>query len=226
MKYYAIIVAGGSGSRMQSEIPKQFLLLSGRPVLMHTIEAFYRSDLNPHIILVLNKGYREYWNRLCADHRFNIPHKLVDGGEQRFHSVKNGLKEIPPGSIVAIHDAVRPMVSGKLITSCFEQAQEKGAVVCGVTSRDSVRLLIDNSSRCFNRESVYLIQTPQVFPYKMLAEAYEQPYLPEFTDDASVVEKAGHSIAIVEGESGNIKITFPEDIEIAEALLKKRIRKL
>lgn len=223
MKYYAIIPAGGSGSRMQSDIPKQFMLLAGKPVLMHTIKAFYDSQLNPEIILALNKDRFAYWEELCRRHDFNVPHKLTEGGIQRFDSVKNALNEITEtDSIVAVHDAARPVISNELITRCFLEAEEKGSAVCGVQSRDSVRQLQGDRSAALNRENIFLVQTPQVFLFKTLRNAYQQNYLPEFTDDASVVEKAGYTVSLVPGDYRNIKITFPEDIETASLYLKKR----
>jgi len=220
--YYAIIPAGGSGSRMQSDIPKQFLLLSGKPVLMHTMQAFYESPLKPEIILTLNKDYYGYWKELCEKYNFNIPHQLAAGGTQRFDSVKNALSEITDqDAVIAIHDAARPVISSTLITHCFLEAEKKGSAVCGVKSRDSVRLLQEDRSSALNREDVILVQTPQAFRLDILKNAYRQHYLPAFTDDATVVEKAGFPVNLVQGDYRNIKITFPEDLEIAAWYLKK-----
>jgi len=221
MKYYAIIVAGGSGSRMNSDIPKQFLLLNGKPVLIHSIEAFYHSDLNPDIIVVLKNNYFKAWEDICTKYDFNIPHKLVKGGNQRFDSVKNGLKELKGKSIVAVHDAVRPLINNELITRSFLEAGEKGTAIAGVTSSDSVRQIQSNTSVALDRESIFLIQTPQTFRSEILKKAYQQPFRVEFTDDASVVEKMGIKINIIRGYPSNIKITHPQDIKIAESLLKK-----
>lgn len=222
VKYYAIIVAGGSGSRMQSDIPKQFMLINGKPVIMHTIEAFHNSCFAPVINVVLSAGFHEYWRTLCANHNFTIPHQLVLGGEQRFHSVKNGLEYVESPAIVAIHDAVRPCVSKDLIESAFKQAERMGNAVAAVKSRDSVRQKTETGSVSLDRENIYLIQTPQVFSSEILEKAYSQEYRKEFTDDASVVEMSGVSITMIEGDTRNLKITFPQDILIAEAFLMSK----
>ena len=222
--HYAIIVAGGTGTRMQSAVPKQFLLLHGLPVLMHTILAFTQSAIKPNIILVLPAAYHDYWKELCNNHQFDTPHTLVNGGEARFHSVKNGLDLIPADDniLVAIHDAVRPLTSSQVIETSYLYAQEHGNAVTAVKSRDSVRQLINNTSVSLLRDQIYLIQTPQTFKAGLLKKAYEQPYSENFTDDASVVEKYGTEIHLTEGSHQNIKITFPEDIAIAELLLKRK----
>lgn len=222
MKYYAIIVAGGSGSRMKSDIPKQFLLLQGKPVLMHTIEAFYYSDLKPEIILVLNSEYLKLWSELIIKFNFEIPVIVVNNGEQRFHSVKNALSIIQEDSIVAVHDAVRPIVSNELITRSFRLAAESKAVIPAVTSKDSVRKKEGYHTKALNREDILLIQTPQVFQSNLLQHAYLQDYSPEFTDDASVVEKSGIEIVVTEGDYKNIKITYAEDLQLAEVYLQNR----
>lgn len=222
VKYYAIIVGGGSGTRMGSEIPKQFLPLNGLPVLMHTIKAFHSSPISPEIIVVLNFNTHDYWKEICKENNFTIPHTLVAGGEQRFHSVRNGLEYIKGPGIVAIHDAVRPCVSVKLIDSAYRQAEEQGNAVAAVISRDSVRKLTDKGSVFVDRQNIFLIQTPQVFNSEVLKKAYLQEYDVEFTDDASVVEKTGVNILLIEGETSNLKITFPEDILVAESYLNSK----
>ena len=220
--YYAIIVAGGSGSRMRSAVPKQFLLLNGLPVLMHTINAFYKCQLKPHIIIVLPSDSHEYWNDLCKTHSFNIPYQLVDGGETRFHSVKNGLALIEDEqAIVAVHDAVRPLITCDIVDESFECAEKYGNAITAIKSRDSVRQIKDNRSVSLVRDEIYLIQTPQTFQAAQLKLAYQQPYQPRFTDDASVVEQTGVNINLIGGSYQNIKITYPEDIAIAEFLLKQ-----
>lgn len=219
MKYFAIIVGGGSGSRMLSEVPKQFMLLRGRPVLMHTIEAFDKSDYNPEIIVVLNVDFHQYWENLCLIHNFSIPHKLVKGGTQRFDSVKNGIKAIKTKAIVAIHDAVRPLLSKQLIDRTFEEAERSGNAVAAIKSRDSVRQNTGTQTIPLDREEIYLIQTPQTFSSEILKKAYTQEYRNEFTDDASVAEKLGIKINLIDGETRNFKITFPEDIRLAEIYL-------
>jgi 2-C-methyl-D-erythritol 4-phosphate cytidylyltransferase len=222
MNYYALIVAGGSGSRMNSDIPKQFLLLHSKPILMHTIEAFYRSDLKPQIIVALNPGFFQYWKDLCDEYKFSIPHQVVEGGSERFHSVKNGIKNIEENSIVAIHDALRPLISNDLITRAFNVAKDKGTAVAAILSKDSIRQMQEDTSIALDRQTIYLIQTPQVFWSDDLKEAYKQPYSPSFTDDASVIEKAGIKINLIEGENSNLKITYPEDLRIAELFLKEK----
>lgn len=221
MKYYAVIVGGGSGSRMQTETPKQFLLLDGRPILMHTIEAFYHSDLKPEIILVLNLDFHQYWENLCKEYNFNIPHIVIKGGSQRFHSVKNGINGIKEKAIIAIHDAVRPLVSNELITRSFLTAEELGNAIAAIKSKDSVRQSDGKTSRALNRDEIFLVQTPQTFSSEILHKAYQQEFRNEFTDDASVVEQMGIAINIIEGDHQNIKITFPEDIQLAHFYLNK-----
>lgn len=212
-------MAGGSGSRMQSDIPKQFMLLNGKPVIMHTIEAFYQSDIHPEIILVLNSGFHDYWSNLCRKFRFTIPHKLVHGGKQRFDSVKNGINSISDEGIVSIHDAVRPLVSNELICRTFRVAEGSGSAIAAIKSKDSVRQKQDNKTVPLNRDEIYLIQTPQTFRSELLRKAYQQEYNSEFTDDATVVEQSGIQVKLTEGDLKNIKITFPEDILLAEYYL-------
>ncbi|MDN5285927.1 MAG: 2-C-methyl-D-erythritol 4-phosphate cytidylyltransferase [Mucilaginibacter sp.] len=222
-KYYAIIVAGGSGSRMQSAVPKQFLLLNGLPVLMHTIRAFEQTCLTPDIILVLPASYHAYWQQLCDVHEFNTPHLLIAGGATRFHSVKNGLDQIPhDDALIAVHDAVRPLTSRQIIETSYQHAEKYGNAVTAVKSRDSVRQVINGNSVSLLRDQIYLVQTPQIFKAGLLKKAYEQPYSEKFTDDAGVVEQYGVEIQLTDGDYQNIKITFPEDIAIAELLLKQK----
>ncbi len=222
MKNYAIIVAGGSGSRMQATIPKQFLLLNGLPVLMHTIQAFYASKSQPHIILVLPADSITYWDGLCKQYNFDTPHKVVNGGKTRFHSVKNGLDTITNAdAVVAVHDAVRPLADTQIIDNSFVQAAMHGNAVVAVKSKDSVRQFKNEVSKSLVRDEIYLVQTPQTFQLAQLRKAYEQPYDDKFTDDASVVEETGVGIKLIAGDYRNIKITFPEDIAIAELLLKQ-----
>jgi len=218
---FAIIVAGGSGSRMQSAIPKQFLLLKGKPVLIYTIEAFYHSTIQPQIILVLHPDFHASWEQLCKEHNFKVPYQLVNGGDTRFHSVKNGLDLIPDDTdgLIAVHDAVRPLTSERIISGSYEYAAEYGNAITAVKSRDSVRQLKDNVSKSLLRDEIYIVQTPQTFQSSQIKKAYLQPYNPKFTDDAGVVEETGVTIHLVEGSYQNIKITFPEDIAIAECLL-------
>jgi 2-C-methyl-D-erythritol 4-phosphate cytidylyltransferase len=206
---------------MQSDVPKQFMLLNGKPILMHTIESFYYSDFKPEIILVLNVDFITYWEQLCEKYNFLIPHTLIKGGLQRFHSVKNGIKAIKGDSVIAIHDAVRPLASNELICRSFKEAEESGNAIVAIKSKDSVRQQKGNSSLSLNRDEIYLIQTPQTFQFELLNTAYKQEYSNEFTDDASVVERTGITLNLIEGESKNLKITFPEDLSLAEFYLSQ-----
>lgn len=224
MKRYVIIVAGGSGSRMQNDLPKQFLLLDKKPVLMHTMEAFANASVGAELILVLNVDYHTYWEELAKKYSFNIPHKLVKGGTTRFHSVKNGLKEVGKNALIAIHDAVRPIITKEIINQAFEQAESLGNAVVAVKAKDSIRRQVGTRTESVKREGCYLVQTPQVFHSDLLMKAFNQEYRNEFTDDASVVESLGEMIHLLEGNYNNIKITFPEDIIIAEALIKSSVK--
>lgn len=220
---YTIIVAGGTGTRMQSPLLKQFILLNDRPLLFYTIEAFATSAYAPEIVLVLHPDFHDYWQNLCKEYKFKVPHKLVEGGSSRFQSVKNGLDTITDtGAVIAVHDAVRPLASKTIIDDAYQYAAENGNAVVAVQSRDSVRQLREGVSGALLRSEIYLVQTPQTFNMKQLSEAYKQPYSDAFTDDASVVEKAGFAINLIEGAYTNIKITYPEDIAIAELLLNKK----
>ena len=221
MKYYAIIVGGGSGKRMQNSIAKQFLLLKNEPVLMHTLLAFYNSTFKPELILVLHVDQHQYWESLCLKYNFTIPHILVRGGEQRFHSVRNGLMAVKGDGIVEVHDAVRPLVTETLITATYAMAEDKGNAVACIKPSDSIRqLTADHGSKVIDRDELVLIQTPQAFELGQLRKAYQQSYEAQFTDDASVAEKAGFKINLIEGERNNFKITYPEDLELANFLCK------
>jgi 2-C-methyl-D-erythritol 4-phosphate cytidylyltransferase len=212
---------------MQSAVPKQFLPLNGLPVLMHTIDRHFTQSASHrlNIILVLHASYHDYVESSFVNtHQFTIPHHaLVTGGETRFHSVKNAVDLILDNNVlIAVHDAVRPLVSGTIIDEAYQCAGENGTAVIAVKSRDSIRKLNGTTSTSLNRDEIYLVQTPQTFQSALLKEAYNQPYNPNFTDDASVVEHAGTQITLIEGNYSNIKITFPEDITIAEALINKK----
>ena len=219
MKKYVLIVAGGKGLRMGGEQPKQFLPLKGRPVLMHTLEQFYRSDVAMEIILVLPYEQQNYWKQLCEEHHFTIKHRVADGGESRFYSVKNGLSLIETPSIVGVHDGVRPFVSVDVINRCYELAVTKEAVVPVVDVVDTVRHITNNGSETVDRSAYKLVQTPQVFNADLLLKGYEQAYSSAFTDDASVVEAMGVKVALTPGNRENIKLTTPFDLKVAEALL-------
>jgi 2-C-methyl-D-erythritol 4-phosphate cytidylyltransferase len=222
-KTYAIIVAGGSGSRMQSALPKQFLELCGEPVLMHSIRAFHNSQSSPQIILALHGSYHTLWAELCTKHNFTIPHKIALGGETRFHSIKNAVDTIADDDVlIAIHDAVRPLVSTAIIDKAYQCAAKNGTAITAIKSRDSVRQVKDGVSASLNRDEIYLVQTPQTFQSALLKKAYQQPYTDAFTDDASVVEQSGVIITLIEGDYTNLKITFPDDMIIAETLLNRK----
>ena len=215
----ALIVAGGKGLRMGSDLPKQFLPIGGKPVLMHTIEAFYRFDEEMKIVLVLPQEQQTYWRELCQKYHFSIGHVLADGGETRFHSVKNGLAYVTTPGLVGVHDGVRPFVSREVIARCYELAAEKKAVIPVIDVVETVRHLKGEESVTVSRDEYKLVQTPQVFDADLLKQAYEQPYTSFFTDDASVVEAMGVSVYLAAGNRENIKITTPFDLKIAAALL-------
>lgn len=220
MNLYALIVAGGKGLRMGSDVPKQFLPIGGKPVLMRTLEAFNRCNKEIRLILVLPHSQQEYWRRLCGEYHFSLPHEVVDGGETRFHSVKNGLARVQTPALVGVHDGVRPFVAEEVIRRCFEMTAERRAVVPVTNVVETIRRVDKEGSVTVNRDDYKLVQTPQVFDADLLKRAYEQPYQPGFTDDASVVEALGTTVTLTAGNRENIKITTPFDLAIAEALLK------
>lgn len=219
MQLYVVIVAGGSGKRMGAEVPKQFLELAGRPVLMHTIERFKAFDESIEIITVLPENQLLHWLDLQKKYSFTIPQTLVKGGSHRFSSVKNGLKFVNVPGLVAIHDGVRPFVSIDTIRHCFETAEKHGNAIPTISPIDSLRILTENGSTPVSRFNVKQIQTPQVFSAELIKKAYLQEYRQEFTDDATVLEALGEKINLVEGNRENIKITNPEDLIISKALL-------
>ena len=219
MRQHVIITAGGSGTRMQSELPKQFLLLSGLPVLMHTVKKF--SGISGKIILALPASHIPTWEKFCSDYQFEISHTISEGGETRFHSVKNALEKIEDDdAMVAVHDGVRPAVSGELIQKIFDAAEKKGNAVPFLPLSESIRQVDPDSNRGADRKNFVSIQTPQCFGIKSLRKAYAQKFSESFTDDATAVEAAtGEKIFLVEGERQNIKITTMEDLIVAEQLL-------
>lgn len=219
MKKYALIVAGGKGLRMGSELPKQFLPIGGKPVLMRTLEAFHACNREIQLIVVLPHSQQEFWRTLCRKHRFTLPHVVVDGGETRFHSVKNGLALVEAPALVGVHDGVRPFVSREVIDRCYELAAEKRAVIPVIGVVETVRRMEGEKSVAVSRDDYRLVQTPQVFDAELLKAAYDQPYTPHFTDDASVVEAWGASVTLTPGNQENIKITTPFDLKIAAALI-------
>lgn len=219
MKKYVLIVAGGKGLRMGEDIPKQFLPIGGKPVLMRTIEAFYTYDNAIEIILVLPAEQQAYWKSLCEEYTFSLPYLIADGGETRFHSVRNGLKLVREEGLVGVHDGVRPFVSQEVIVRCFTEAEKRGAVIPVVSIIETVRHLSKTGSNMVDRDEYKLVQTPQVFAVSLLKRAYKQNYSPLFTDDASVVEASGIQVFLVEGNRENIKLTTPFDLKVANVLI-------
>ena len=221
MKRYAIIVAGGRGTRMGSELPKQFLRLAGKPILAHTLDNFYRFDPATELVVVLPASQQEYWKAVCQECHIDIPHRIASGGETRFHSVKNGLDMIPDDTdgVVGVHDGVRPFPSVDVIRRCYETARTAKAVIPVVPVVETLRHIIgQDDTETVPRGDFRLVQTPQTFDIQLLKRAYGQPYQEGFTDDASVVESIGQRITIVEGNRENIKITTPFDLRIARIL--------
>ena len=218
MKKYIIIVAGGKGLRMGGDIPKQFLPVCGKPVLMRTLEAFHAYDASMRLILVLPVSQQAYWKQLCEEYQFDLVHEIANGGETRFHSVKNGLALVEEEGLVGVHDGVRPFVSQEVITRCYEEAASLKAVIPVIGVVETVRLLTEEGSETVPRDQYKLVQTPQVFDVTLLHRAYQQEYTDLFTDDASVVEALGEKVYLVEGNRENIKLTTPFDLKLAELL--------
>lgn len=215
-KQAVIIVAGGKGERMQTSVPKQFLLINNLPVLMHTIRCFFSFNPLADIILVLPAAQMDYWKQLCMHHHFDIKHQLAEGGNTRFESVKNGLSAVHADvELVAIHDGVRPLVSHETISRCYEAANQYGAAIPVTDAVESIREIIPGGSVAVDRSKYKLVQTPQVFKADIIQKAYLQSYIPQFTDDASVVESLGHKIFLVDGNRENIKITTAVDLKQA-----------
>lgn len=227
MTDYVIIVAGGKGLRMGSDIPKQFLPIGGKPVLMRTLERFREYSENLQIILVLPEAQQDYWQELCRKYDFKVKYLLANGGQTRFHSVQNGLTLVPDEAegVVGVHDGVRPFPSIEVIKNCYETARTTKAVIPVIPVVETVRHLTRGQAHCavesvtVPRDEYRLVQTPQTFDIQLLKDANRQPYNDGFTDDASVVESYGHPITLVDGNRENIKITTPYDITIAEAII-------
>ena len=218
---YIIIVAGGKGLRMGSDIPKQFLPIGGKPVLMRTLERFREYSKDIQIILVLPEAQQAYWHELCQEYHFDVEYTLANGGQTRFHSVQSGLAKVPDDAIgvVGVHDGVRPFPSIEVIRNCYTTAREKKAVIPVIPVVETVRHLEGEQSKTVPRDAYRLVQTPQTFDIQLLKAANRQPYNDGFTDDASVVEAFGYDITLVEGNRENIKITTPYDLKIAEVLI-------
>ena len=218
MKKHIIIVGGGKGLRLGGDIPKQFLPVGGKPVLMRTLEAFHAYDASMQLILVLPVSQQAYLKQLCAEYQFDLAHEIADGGETRFHSVKNGLALVEEEGLVGVHDGVRPFVSQEVIARCYEEAVSLKAVIPVIGVVETVRHLTEEGSETVPRDQYKLVQTPQVFEVALLRRAYEQTYTELFTDDASVVEALGEKVYLVEGNRENIKLTTPFDLKLAEWL--------
>lgn len=226
MERFAILVAGGQGLRMGGDVPKQFLPLGGRPVLMHTIDRFREVFPDMHIIVVLPQGQHDYWHDLCRRHHLEGGFLTAPGGDTRFHSVLNGLNAIPADvseGLVGVHDGVRPFVSRDTLRRCYDEAARSGTAVPVVPVVETLRHVSpDGESMTVPRGDYRLVQTPQVFSLALLRQAYRQPYAPQFTDDASVVEALGERITLVEGNRENIKLTTPADLLLAKGIMEAR----
>ena len=233
-KKYVVIMAAGSGTRMGAQLPKQFLELDGKAILRKTIEVFLEACPDVSVITVLPKPYLDYWKDYCYKNNFICPQILVSGGITRFHSVKNALKRVPDGALVAIHDGVRPLISVQMVRDMFEKAESTPALIPVIPCVDTMKVLQKNvcedageiltavAGQSVDRSVLYGAQTPQIFYSEVLKDAYNQPFDTAFTDDASVVEKHGKSLSFVIGERLNIKITTSEDLILAEAVLRVR----
>lgn len=213
-----IITAGGIGKRMGNELPKQFLLLKGKPVLLHTLERFHDADKTAQIFITLPKDWLSHWDDLIHQYNCSIPHTIISGGKERYDSINNALKEAK-GKIIAVHDGVRPLVSIETINRCIQSAEEKGSGVPCLPIKESVRKRIYGDSIAVDRKDYIIVQTPQCFSSEIIRKAYELPFHSSITDDASLVEEAGYKINLVKGNEENIKLTMPSDLLIAEFLL-------
>ncbi|WP_057937422.1 2-C-methyl-D-erythritol 4-phosphate cytidylyltransferase [Algoriphagus resistens] len=221
----AILVAGGRGTRMGGPVAKQYLPIAGQPVLMRTLSAFYRADPATDLILVLPENDFLYWEELCLEYKFTLPHRLVAGGNSRFQSVRNGLKALDPETkLVAIHDGVRPFVIDKVISESFEVADRTGSAVAVISLKDSIRKLTDDGKSFYEERQYFrLVQTPQTFQVEKIKKAFAVTELPQFTDDATVYENQGWQVTLISGNPENIKLTSPEDMDYAEFLASKQL---
>ncbi len=217
-----IIVAGGSGTRMGAEIPKQFIELNGKPILMHTLQGFQDADNALELVLVLPSNQFDQWKSLCAQHKFNVPHAIATGGETRFLSVQSGLSKVENSELVGVHDGVRPFASSALVNRCFEAAQQFGAAIPVTPVVQSLRKVNSSGNSAVNRSDYVQVQTPQCFQTSVLRSAFENANGIDFSDDAAVVEANGGTITLVDGEFENIKITTPLDLELADLIITRR----
>ena len=222
MDKYIIVVAGGRGTRMGGDVPKQFLPLAGKRVLMHTLERMAEAIPDAVLVLALPHDQQDEWKRLCNTYGYMRRHRVVDGGETRFHTVTNALALVPEGALVAIHDGVRPLVSVDVVREAFAVAERCGAAIPVMPVVESLRCVEGEHSRAVDRSAYRAVQTPQVFDATQLKAAYSKPYSPEFTDDASVYEAYGYSVTLIDGNRENIKITIPQDIALAEIILSQQ----
>lgn len=225
-KIFLIVTAGGTGTRMGADKPKQFLTLGGKPILRRTIEVFLEACPSAAIVTVLPRESVAQWKEYCVTSGFTAPQMIVEGGFTRFHSVKNALSRIPDGAIVMVHDGVRPFVSAELVRRMLERMENEEALIPVIPSTDTLRLLskdgngvLTATGRMLDRSEVYCVQTPQIFRSELLKASYSEPYDPSFTDDGSVVSRHGGKLSFIEGERWNIKITTPEDLRLARALV-------
>lgn len=223
MDKYAIIVAGGSGTRMGLPIPKQYLEIGGKPIVMQTLSKFYQTDRSIHLVLVLPKQDFDFWKSLCEKYEFQVPHQVVSGGNSRFQSVSNGLDAIKATTgTVAIHDAVRPFVKPEVIMESFRVSRESGSAIPVIPVKDSIRLLTDDGKSFYrDRGQFRLVQTPQTFDLEKIKTAFQVEESPQFTDDATVYEHQGWQVKLIAGNPENIKITSPEDLDYANFLIQR-----
>ncbi|MFM7725778.1 MAG: 2-C-methyl-D-erythritol 4-phosphate cytidylyltransferase [Flavobacteriales bacterium] len=221
MKRYALLVAAGSGKRMGAPVPKQFLPVAGKPLLYHTLQRMFDFDAEMRLILVLHPDYIDTWKELVSQYDITIPHEIVEGGAERFHSVKSAIDSIfEEDAVVGIHDGVRPLVSIDTLRRCYETAERMGNAVPVVAVNDSLREVHGEQNHAIARSNIRIVQTPQCFRLKELRSAFEQSYHASFTDDASVMEAAGHTIHLVEGNRENMKVTTPEDMRFIEWVIR------
>jgi len=220
MEKYVLIIAGGLGKRMNMDIPKQFIPVAGKPVLMHTIAKFKNFDPKMHIIVIIPREHISLWKDLCVEFSFKIEHQIVSGGKERFYSVRNGLKHVPDDALVLIHDGVRPLVSNETIERVIRSSSEKGNAIPYMDLYQSVRKVSQSKNRAVNRNQFKVIQTPQGFYSNYIKEAYSKRYRKSFTDDASVLEALGYEINLVKGNNKNMKITSSTDIHLVDCLMR------
>ena len=221
MKRGVVIVAGGTGRRMESEIPKQYMELNGKPVILHTLEKFFQFDPDIKVVLVMANDHYKFWNEIPLSHEYGSRVEIVPGGKSRFDSVKNGLSLIEDGLVVGIHDAVRPLVSMETLERCYEAAAERGSGIPVIDMEESVRMVKEQGhSVRMDRSKLRRVQTPQVFKSELIKEAYRQPCDQEFTDDAAVYESLFETVRLVKGNRENIKITTPTDLQLASILIR------